>query len=104
MIRMTQFKTASPMLGVFKKEKPIALPTNEFVLVLDQISDPGNLGTILRQASWFGIQHVLCSEQPVDCYNSKVAGFDGRNGKSLLLWKLGGFLQVQLPVFVLAFG
>ena len=71
MIRMTQFKTASPMLGVFKKENPLLYQRMNRFLVLDQISDR-NLGTILRQASWFGIQHVLCSEQSVDCYNSKV--------------------------------
>ena len=102
MIRMTQFKTASPMLGVFKKRKPIALPTNESVLVLDQISDPGNLGTILRQASWFGIQHVLCSEQSVDCYNSKVvqASMGGMARVYCHYGNLVAFLSgTQLPVF-----
>ena len=42
------------------------------VPVLDDISDPGNLGTILRLADWFGLPSVLCSTNTVDAYNSKV--------------------------------
>jgi RNA methyltransferase, TrmH family len=41
-------------------------------LVLERISDPGNMGTILRIAHWFGIDHVICSEDSVDVYNPKV--------------------------------
>jgi TrmH family RNA methyltransferase len=41
-------------------------------LVLDDISDPGNLGTIIRIADWFGINNIICSEDTADCYNSKV--------------------------------
>lgn len=43
-----------------------------YALYLDQIQDPGNMGTILRNADWFGIQQVFCSEGCVDIYNSKV--------------------------------
>jgi TrmH family RNA methyltransferase len=42
------------------------------VLVLDGIKDPGNLGTIIRIADWFGIRHIVCSEDTVDLYNPKV--------------------------------
>jgi TrmH family RNA methyltransferase len=41
-------------------------------LVLDCISDPGNLGTIIRVADWFGIKNIICSSDTADCYNSKV--------------------------------
>ncbi|MBW8060589.1 MAG: RNA methyltransferase [Solirubrobacterales bacterium] len=41
-------------------------------LVLDNINDPGNLGTIIRIADWFGIQNIICSENCVDVYNPKV--------------------------------
>lgn len=41
-------------------------------LVLDDIQDPGNLGTIIRTAEWFGIKHILCSKGTVDAYNPKV--------------------------------
>jgi len=43
-----------------------------FVLYLDNISDPGNLGTIIRTADWFGIAHVICNDKTVDFYNPKV--------------------------------
>ncbi|WP_107038569.1 TrmH family RNA methyltransferase [Brumimicrobium mesophilum] len=43
-----------------------------FYIALDTIQDPGNLGTILRLASWFGVQHIIASKETVDCYNPKV--------------------------------
>ncbi len=45
---------------------------NSLSLVLDDISDPGNLGTILRIADWFGIGQIICSQDTADCYNAKV--------------------------------
>lgn len=52
-------------------EQSINLKT-ELILALDFIQDPGNLGTILRVADWFGIQTIICSENTVDVYNPKV--------------------------------
>jgi TrmH family RNA methyltransferase len=45
---------------------------NKFSLALDGVQDPGNMGTILRTADWFGIEHLICSEDTVDVYNPKV--------------------------------
>ncbi|MFT6716023.1 MAG: TrmH family RNA methyltransferase [Saprospiraceae bacterium] len=45
---------------------------NNLSLVLDDIKDPGNMGTILRTASWFGIKNIYCSDNCVDMYNAKV--------------------------------
>lgn len=45
---------------------------DEFVLMLDDVRDPGNLGTIIRTADWYGITHVVASEETADIYNSKV--------------------------------
>ncbi|GAB3935689.1 TrmH family RNA methyltransferase [Mucilaginibacter myungsuensis] len=45
---------------------------NKFALALDGIQDPGNMGTIIRTADWFGIKHIICSEDSVDVYNPKV--------------------------------
>jgi TrmH family RNA methyltransferase len=45
---------------------------NNLILVLDGIRDPGNLGTIIRIADWFGIQHLVCSNDTVELYNPKV--------------------------------
>lgn len=46
--------------------------TSELILMLDNISDPGNMGTIIRTADWFGVQHIICSENCVDVFNPKV--------------------------------
>lgn len=46
-------------------------PSN-LTLVLDHLQDPGNLGTIIRTADWFGIRHIVCSEGTVSCFNPKV--------------------------------
>jgi RNA methyltransferase, TrmH family len=45
---------------------------NEFALVLDDIRDPGNLGTIIRTADWYGIKNIIASEETADFYNPKV--------------------------------
>ena len=45
---------------------------DQLTLVLDDIQDPGNMGTIIRVADWFGIKHVICSLQTTECYNPKV--------------------------------
>jgi RNA methyltransferase, TrmH family len=45
---------------------------NNFKVVLDDIQDPGNLGTIIRTADWFGFNEIICSKNTVDCYNPKV--------------------------------
>lgn len=55
-----------------RENKFLEAEQNEFVLVLDDIRDPGNLGTILRIADWYGIKKVICSENTVDFYNPKV--------------------------------
>ena len=63
------------VLGIF--EMPIqsqenALSDNELYLALDGVQDPGNLGTIIRLADWFGIQTIYCSEDTADVWNPKV--------------------------------
>lgn len=47
-------------------------PNEQLVLALDSIQDPGNLGTIIRLADWFGIEHIVCSSDTADVYNPKV--------------------------------
>lgn len=44
----------------------------DLTLVLDDIRDPGNMGTIVRTADWFGVRNIICSEDSVDIYNPKV--------------------------------
>jgi len=68
---ISSLKTPNKALAICKF---ISSNTNvsSFSIALDGIQDPGNLGTILRMADWFGISHVYCSNDTVDCYNSKV--------------------------------
>lgn len=65
--------TPSNFLAVAKqKTKKIDLSQNNLILVLDNIKDPGNLGTIIRTADWFGVNTIVCSNECVDVYNPKV--------------------------------
>ena len=73
-----------PLLGVFKlPEETLKSPNdylslfnkvvdNHLVLALDGVQDPGNLGTIIRIADWFGIENIFCSHETADCWNPKV--------------------------------
>ena len=73
-----------PLLGVFKlPEVTLKSPNdylslfnkvvdNHLVLALDSVQDPGNLGTIIRIADWFGIENIFCSHETADCWNPKV--------------------------------
>ena len=62
------------VLAVFEipqSQKPTA-NSQQLTIALDDIQDPGNLGTIIRIADWFGISTIYCSEDTADCYNPKV--------------------------------
>jgi TrmH family RNA methyltransferase len=75
MERITTLSSPSPALVIAGIPETPAIPAsaiNDLVLVLDEIKDPGNLGTIIRIADWFGIGSVICSENTVDLYNPKV--------------------------------
>ena len=72
--RLSSLSSPSPVLAVVRKQEPRAfsLPAKGLFLALDGIRDPGNLGTILRIADWFGIDAVFASEDTVELYNPKV--------------------------------
>lgn len=75
MERITALSTPSPCLLTMKTGNVVFDPSiakSELVLVLDDIKDPGNLGTIIRAADWFGFRYMVCSEQTVDLFNSKT--------------------------------
>lgn len=73
--KATFLKTAPQIMGVFYQPKHdiknIDL-NNRLHLVLDGIQDPGNMGTIVRLADWFGIEHIFCSPDTADIYNPKT--------------------------------
>ncbi|MBL7873782.1 MAG: RNA methyltransferase [Cyclobacteriaceae bacterium] len=67
------FQSNDGALAVAKMKVNTEAPIkNEFVLVLDDIRDPGNLGTIIRTADWYGIKKIVASEETADFYNPKV--------------------------------
>lgn len=75
MVKISALKNPSEVLGVFtipEQRKVELADINNLVLMLDDIRDPGNLGTIIRTADWFGMQQIICSEKTVDAYNPKV--------------------------------
>lgn len=69
---LSQFATPSGVLAVFEIKELKPFKPEEITLLLDSINDPGNLGTIIRTADWFGIKNIICSEGTVDLYNAKT--------------------------------
>lgn len=75
MERISALSSPSPVLALVRKPAGLSsakLPSKGLILALDGIRDPGNLGTILRIADWFGIDAVYASEDTVDVFNPKV--------------------------------
>ena len=72
MKRITALSSASSCLAIFKIPPETKIDTKGLIIALDDIRDPGNLGTIIRLCDWFGITQLLCSHETVDVYNPKV--------------------------------
>lgn len=75
MEKITALKTATDVIAVLKKSEVVfnnSLIENGFSFYLDGVQDPGNVGTIIRVADWFGFKAVIKSEDSVDFYNPKV--------------------------------
>ena len=70
--RISSLKTPNKVLAIIKMPQRKSVISGNLVLALDNIKDPGNLGTIIRLADWFGIQHIICSQNCVELYNPKV--------------------------------
>jgi RNA methyltransferase, TrmH family len=73
--RISTLKTPNQAVAVLYIPSPFFDPSvasEQLVLMLDSINDPGNLGTIIRTADWFGIKHIICSPDTVDLFNPKA--------------------------------
>jgi TrmH family RNA methyltransferase len=70
--KMSALASPNTCLAVFKMPEVKAINSSGLIVALDDIRDPGNLGTILRLCDWFGIQQLICSKETVDVYNPKV--------------------------------
>lgn len=70
--KMSALNTANNCLAVFHMPIETTVDFTDWVVALDDVRDPGNLGTIIRLCDWFGIEHLICSSQTVDVFNPKV--------------------------------
>ncbi|MDP4596507.1 MAG: RNA methyltransferase [Crocinitomicaceae bacterium] len=70
--KLTQLKTPKKVNAIVKYPKTKPWKAGQKALLLDQIQDPGNLGTIIRTADWFGIQHIFCAPGTTDYLSPKV--------------------------------
>ncbi len=70
--KISSLKSPNKALAVFKIPKNQQSASEGLILMLDDVRDPGNLGTIIRLCDWYGIKDLVCSATTVDCYNPKV--------------------------------
>lgn len=70
--RISTLQTPNKVVAVFKQLPHLEPGGTSFTLYLDTLQDPGNFGTIIRTADWFGIKNIVCSKGCADVYNSKV--------------------------------
>lgn len=98
------FQTNDSALAVAKiKENHVpTISKNDLILALDDVRDPGNLGTIIRIADWYGIKNIVCSSESADFYNPKVlnssmGSFTRVNVSYTDIYKF--LLQVKSPIY-----
>jgi TrmH family RNA methyltransferase len=85
--RMSNLQTPNQVLAIAEQQSPASEPglKDKLTILLDGIQDPGNLGTIIRIADWFGINQIVASNDTVELYNPKV-----------IQSSMGSFLRVKL--------
>lgn len=97
--KISQLQTPNQVLAVLRKFEQVTQikPEGKLVLALDTIQDPGNLGTIIRIADWFGIEYIVCDQDTADLYNPKVvqATMGSIARVKLLYTDLAGWLAEQ---------
>ena len=101
--KISSLKTPNKVLALFKIPSQKKVNSSGLIVVLDTINDPGNLGTIIRLCDWFGVEQLVCSQDTVDCYNSKVvqATMGSLARVSISYLNLSEYLQtVSIPIFI----
>lgn len=91
-------------LAVFEQPKHKGILQEGVIVALDNVQDPGNLGTIIRLCDWFGVETLLCNIQTVDCYNPKVvqASMGSLTRVAVHYLDLAAFLTTTaLPVYTM---
>jgi TrmH family RNA methyltransferase len=101
--KISSLKNPNKVLAIFKIPNQINPITDGLILALDSINDPGNLGTIIRLCDWFGIEQLVCSNETVDCFNSKVvqASMGSLTRVAISYLDLKKYLQnASVPIFI----
>ena len=70
--KISALATPNSCLALFKIPEEKTIIESGLIIALDDVRDPGNLGTILRLCDWYGVEQVICSKESVDIYNPKV--------------------------------
>jgi TrmH family RNA methyltransferase len=104
--KISSLKSPQEVIALVKTPALPVLNTTDlkgkFAIALDGIQDPGNMGTIIRTADWFGIQHIICSVDTVDVYNPKVvqATMGSLAHINIYYVELAEFLgRINMPLF-----
>ncbi len=95
--KISFLKTPNTALAVFEITKPQSIDFSKLIIALDDVGDPGNLGTIIRLCDWFGVKDLVCNTDTVDCYNPKViqATMGSITRVNVSYLDLEGFLSAQ---------
>lgn len=100
--KISTLVTPNNVLALFKIPETTPFKKTGLIVALDEINDPGNLGTIIRLCDWFGVDQLVCSTNTVDCYNQKVvqSSMGSLARVSLIYTDLEDYLQnSHLPKF-----
>ena len=100
--KISALKNPNQFLGVFKIPKNTEVVDYGLILALDDIKDPGNLGTIIRLCDWFGVKQLVCSLETVDCYNPKVvqASMGSLTRVNIIYTDLKEYIsKTELPIY-----
>lgn len=100
--KISFLKTPQKALALFEIPEDLNKVESGFQLVLDDVRDPGNLGTLIRLCDWYGIKNLICSKETVDCFNPKVvqATMGSLTRVNLIYTDLPDYLAEQeLPIY-----
>ena len=100
--RASLLKTPQQVIAVFEQrteQTDVSVIDNQLCLALDDVQDPGNLGTIIRIADWFGIEHIFCSQGTVDVVQATMGAMARVHLHYVYLSELLGRLKEEIPVY-----
>jgi len=101
--KISQLKSPNKVLGLFRIPEANSESNKGLIVALDDVNDPGNLGTIIRLCDWFGVSKLVCSKSTVDCFNQKVvqASMGSLTRIDIVYEDLIPFLEgAELPSFI----